>query len=165
MALFYNKNGKLLPITSNAVNLTIEEIQEALDEIKSKIPSTTNSTDNQLVNQVYVKDAISNVHTHDNKEVLDKISEDTDKDRLKFDSQVYLAEGDVPETATKAIGDSEGNNIVETYATKSELENKVDKVTGKSLSTNDYTTDEKTKLANLVNIKASVSGTTLSLSW
>jgi hypothetical protein len=33
------------------------------------------------------------------------------------------------------------------YATKTELDTKVDKVTGKVLSTNDYTTDDKNKLA------------------
>lgn len=35
------------------------------------------------------------------------------------------------------------------YATKAELSAKVDKVTGKGLSTNDYTTDDKNKLTNL----------------
>lgn len=118
MALFYNKDGKLIPITSNAVNFNVTEIKEELTDIKSKIPKTTNSTDNQLVNQTYVKDALLNVHTHDNKKVLDKVSEDTTKDRLKFNGRVYLAEEDVPETAIKAIGDSEGNKIVDTYVTK-----------------------------------------------
>ena len=125
MALFYNKNGKLIPITSNAVNINTEEIKKDLIDIKSKIPSTTNSTDNQLVNQTYVKDALLNVHTHDNKRVLDKISEDTTKDRLKFNDRVYLAEEDVPETAIKAIGDSEGNKIVDTYETKVNAANKL----------------------------------------
>lgn len=42
--------------------------------------------------------------------------------------------------------DGEGNNIVQTYATKTENSNKVDKVSGKGLSTNDYTNDDKNKL-------------------
>lgn len=37
------------------------------------------------------------------------------------------------------------------YASKAELGNKVDKVSGKGLSTNDYTTEEKQKLAGLNN--------------
>lgn len=37
------------------------------------------------------------------------------------------------------------------YATKEELNNKVDKVSGKQLSTEDYTTAEKNKLAGLTN--------------
>ena len=36
-----------------------------------------------------------------------------------------------------------------TYATKTEVSNKVDKVNGKQLSTNDYTTTEKNKLAGI----------------
>lgn len=35
------------------------------------------------------------------------------------------------------------------FATTTQLDNKVDKVTGKGLSTNDYTTEEKTKLNNI----------------
>lgn len=50
-----------------------------------------------------------------------------------------------------------GNNTLETlgiqaagdYATKTELDGKVDKVSGKQLSTEDYTTQEKTKLSNI----------------
>ena len=52
-------------------------------------------------------------------------------------------------------------------ATKTALDKKVDKVTGKQLSTNDYTTEEKTKLAGLDNYKLSgkqdVGGVTISL--
>ena len=40
---------------------------------------------------------------------------------------------------------------ISTLATKTELTTKVDKVEGKVLSSNDYTTSEKTKLAGLVN--------------
>lgn len=50
-----------------------------------------------------------------------------------------------------------GNNTLESlgiqaagdYATTTQLNNKVDKVSGKGLSTNDYTTPEKTKLAEI----------------
>lgn len=53
----------------------------------------------------------------------------------------------------KSTHDSEGNNISTTYAKKNETENalklKVDKVEGKGLSTNDYTTAEKNKLDNI----------------
>lgn len=41
------------------------------------------------------------------------------------------------------------NHIDETYATKTENNNKVDKVSGKGLSTNDYTTADKDKLAGV----------------
>lgn len=58
-------------------------------------------------------------------------------------------------SATKATQDASGNVITSTYATKSELTSglsgKVDKVGGKGLSTNDFTTALKTKLEGLSN--------------
>ena len=41
------------------------------------------------------------------------------------------------------------NKIKALFATKTELDNKVDKVSGKGLSTNDYTTTEKNKLSGI----------------
>lgn len=47
--------------------------------------------------------------------------------------------------------DSSSTNPVQNKVIKEVLDNKVDKVPGKSLSTNDYTTEEKTKLTGLSN--------------
>ena len=57
------------------------------------------------------------------------------------------------ETDTKLAAKANKNEIpdVSTLASKTELNAKVDKVSGKQLSTNDYTTAEKTKLAGLTN--------------
>lgn len=64
-----------------------------------------------------------------------------------------------------AAGGGSGSVDLKNYYKKSEVDNKlnekVDKIEGKSLSTNDYTTEEKTKLASLENyndeeIKASI---------
>lgn len=57
------------------------------------------------------------------------------------------------ETDTKLAAKANKNEIpdVSTLASKTELNGKVDKVSGKVLSTNDYTTAEKTKLAGLTN--------------
>ena len=49
----------------------------------------------------------------------------------------------------------DGTNYVVVSLGDSELDGKVDKVEGKGLSTNDYTTDEKTKLSNAVTGPAS----------
>lgn len=59
-------------------------------------------------------------------------------------STAYAAKTDLSSKLDSATASS-------TYATKTELGTKVDKVTGKSLSTNDYTTAEKNKLAGLSN--------------
>jgi len=48
---------------------------------------------------------------------------------------------------TTLSGSNTGDQDLSSYATSTALANKVDKVSGKDLSTNDYTTTEKTKLA------------------
>jgi hypothetical protein len=57
------------------------------------------------------------------------------------------------ETDTKLAAKANKNEIpdISILATKTELSGKVDKVSGKGLSTNDYTTSEKNKLAGLSN--------------
>lgn len=60
--------------------------------------------------------------------------------------------------------------IKNVFATKDALNDKVDKVTGKGLSTNDYTTDEKNKLNGIqsgaqVNPIVSVDGTSREILW
>lgn len=54
-------------------------------------------------------------------------------------------------SATKATQDASGNVITSTYATKTELGNKVDKVSGKGLSTQDFTDALKNKLDGIAN--------------
>ena len=54
-------------------------------------------------------------------------------------------------TTVDAALSSTSTNPVQNKAVNTALGNKVDKVTGKGLSTNDYTTDEKNKLAGLAN--------------
>lgn len=71
---------------------------------------------------------VVNDDTKNNEEIVNKVLEKIDKD---FESYVKK------EDADKA------------YAPKSDLEKKVDKVEGKGLSTEDYTSDEKTKLAGI----------------
>lgn len=58
-----------------------------------------------------------------------------------------LAAGRIDENAIYLTPD-EGIDL-SNYATKDQLEDKVDKVIGKDLSTNDYTTEEKNKLARI----------------
>lgn len=73
----------------------------------------------------------------------------TQKDGIAIPKIYGSLTGDVSgnaSSATKAIQDASGNVITSTYATKTELGNKVDKVSGKGLSTNDFTTTLKNKL-------------------
>lgn len=66
----------------------------------------------------------------------------TDKDVYRWTGTAYVLLNDAVSTADKAVRDGDGNTISTTY---------VKIVSGKGLSTNDYTTAEKTKLAGLSN--------------
>lgn len=66
----------------------------------------------------------------------------TDKDVYRWTGTAYVLLNDAVSTADKAVRDGDGNTITTTY---------VKVVSGKGLSTNDYTTAEKNKLAGLSN--------------
>ena len=65
-----------------------------------------------------------------------------DNDVYRWSGTAYVLINDSVSTADKAVRDGDGNTISTTY---------VKKVSGKDLSTNDYTTAEKNKLAGLSN--------------
>lgn len=66
----------------------------------------------------------------------------TDNDVYRWSGTAYVLINDAVSTADKAVRDGDGNTITTTY---------VKVVSGKGLSTNDYTTAEKNKLAGLSN--------------
>ena len=89
----------------------------------------------------------STSHTHS----LDDVSETAAKKIMTADERTKLS--GIATGANKTVVDtamsSTSTNPVQNKAVNSALSNKVDKITGKGLSTNDYTTDEKTKLAGI----------------
>lgn len=76
-------------------------------------------------------------------------------DTFKEIADAFAEDQEVLDALNSAIGLKADKAELSSYATKTELntglDEKVDKVTGKGLSTNDYTTDEKNKLASLKN--------------
>ena len=77
-------------------------------------------------------------------------------DDIDVDLSSYAKKSDLEVKADKSYVDSAIESVdvssqLTNYATKTELGNKVDKVGGKGLSTNDYTTAEKNKLSGLTN--------------
>lgn len=66
----------------------------------------------------------------------------SDNDVYRYSGTAYVLINDAVSTADKAVRDGDGNTISTTY---------VKVVSGKGLSTNDYTTTEKNKLAGLSN--------------
>ena len=112
-------------------------------------------------NKTVVDTAMSNTSTNpvQNKTVYDELGKKVDKATGKglstndytTDEKTKLA--GIATGANKTTVDSalsaSSTNPVQNKAINTALGNKVDKVTGKGLSTNDYTTDEKNKLAGI----------------
>lgn len=87
-------------------------------------------------------------HTHNNKSVLDNTTASyttAEKEKL-----AGIASGANKTVVDAALSDTSANPV-QAKAIKAALDGKVDKVSGKGLSTNDYTDDEKEKLASLEN--------------
>lgn len=83
-----------------------------------------------------IPDLVTNKHTHNNKSVLDKIT------------QSLL---DNWNSAYSHISDSVKHITGAERTTWNTVTNKVDKISGKGLSANDYTTEEKNKLSGIAN--------------
>jgi len=82
----------------------------------------------------------------------------TPTDKEQIEQAIANLEADKQDKLTAGDNITIENNVISAVDTiyddteiRSELNNKVDKVQGKGLSTNDYTNEEKTKLANLEN--------------
>ena len=108
--------------------------------------TSTNPVQNMVINSALAGKANS-IHTH----TLDDVSETTDKKILTATERTKLsgiAEGANKTTVDSSLSSS-STNPVQNKVVNTALNNKVDKVSGKGLSTNDYTTDEKNKLAGI----------------
>lgn len=113
-------------------------------------------------------DSNGNVSTHANKTVLDALTDDAGQ--LKYNgspvgsvTSVNGQTGDVTvqgfsgsyndltEVPTEFKPEAHNHSINEVTGLSTELDKKVDKATGKGLSTEDFTTAEKTKLSSIAN--------------
>lgn len=100
------------------------------------IPKATDSVDGLLSKEDHInyEDANSKKHSHPNKSVLDKIT------------QILL---DNWNAAYTHVSDTLRHITLDERTLWNTVSNKVDKVEGKGLSTNDYTDEEKNILANI----------------
>jgi len=89
-----------------------------------------------------IEEFLASLHAHINKTVIDKFSEV--EGVLLFDGAAIQGEGHTH--ANKAVLDGISAELILSWNT---VTDKVDKITGKGLSTNDYTTTEQTKLAGI----------------
>ena len=113
------------PVSSKAVYKTVTDNElvwtNAFVALSGTVSSHTENTEIHVTTADKEK-----LHTHDNKSLLDAIT------------------GNVGTMAYENVGSYSSATEVNTA-----LSNKVDKVSGKGLSTNDYTTDEKNKLGGI----------------
>jgi hypothetical protein len=125
---------------------TTESKWEYLGKVQTDVDLSGYVTTSALNERLETLEA--NSHTHANKAVLDATTASyTTEEQTKLKG---IATGATKVTVDSALSAS-STNPVQNKAVYTALGKKVDAVTGKGLSTNDYTTDEKTKLASLTN--------------
>ena len=146
------------------------EIKHLIAENKNAITTLSESVNNkidQVISDI-VDGAPEDLNTF--KEIADWINSDVDgaakmaNDIADLRERIGTIDSDIIENLSKEIdshktaiqvlnGDGDGSVAKAISDTKNDLEskikNKVDKVNGKGLSTNDYTTEEKNKLENI----------------
>lgn len=95
-----------------------------------------------------LNDVYDTRHTHSNKTVLDNTTASyTTAEKTKLEG----VEAGANKTVVDSTLSTTSTNPVQNKKIKEELDKKVDKVSGKGLSSNDYTSTEKTKLAQIDN--------------
>ena len=146
------------------------EIKHLIAENKNAITTLSESVNNKIDQAIsdIVDGAPEDLNTF--KEIADWINSDVDgaakmaNDIADLRERIGTIDSDIIENLSKEIdsnktaiqvlnGDGDGSVAKAISDTKNDLEskikNKVDKVNGKGLSTNDYTTEEKNKLENI----------------
>lgn len=116
----------------------------------NKIIISRDSTDNSV--SIKNKDGtLSDIKVNRIQINQDPVNNNDGVNKKYVDNEVAAIVGGAPEqlNALNELATALGNDENFAATVASELGNKVNKVDGKDLSTNDYTTEEKTKLANL----------------
>ena len=150
-------NGVALVGDKDLEDLGIQPAGEYLTAVPEEYITDAELTSKDYASKSFVLDQINNIE-HFSREVVDELPE-TGKSNVIYLVPKKNTGGDV---YNEYIWTGSDYELIGTTApdltiffTKEEVEeklsHKVDKISGKQLSTNDYTTDEKTKLAGLNN--------------
>lgn len=151
-------NGHVLSGDKSAAELELQPAGDYLTEIPEEYITEKELADLDLADKNYVIDQINNTE-HFHREIVDGLPV-IGKDNVIYMIKKKSASGDDiydewmwVDTKYEHIGSTAAD--LSDYYKKEEanklLDKKVDKVTGKGLSSNNYTTAEKTKLASLEN--------------
>lgn len=151
-------NGHVLSGDKSAAELELQPAGDYLTEIPEEYITEKELEDLDLADKNYVIDQINNTE-HFHREIVDGLPV-IGKDNVIYMVKKKSTSGDDiydewmwVDTKYEHIG-STATDLSDYYKKEEAdklLDKKVDKVTGKGLSTNDYTTAEKTKLASLEN--------------
>lgn len=150
-------NGVYLIGNKTSEDLGLQPAGDYLTQVPEEYITETELGEYDSNIKIYIKEQINNIE-HFRREIVDVLPLVGKSDIL----YMVLKEGSEGDIYNEYIWVDTKYELVGTTATdlsdyykKNEiselLNNKVDKVSGKQLSTNDYTTEEKTKLANLEN--------------
>ena len=158
-ALLLELKNEILGGAGDNIN-TLKKVYDALsgntggdiDLTNYYTKSEVDSKDNTKVDKVSGKGLSTNDYTTVEKSKLASLSNYNDSELRNLINNTYTkSEVDTKIDEVVAGGDIDLTNYYNKSETDSKVSSKVDKVTGKQLSTNDYTTVEKTKLAGLSN--------------
>lgn len=132
---------------SNSTGEIKTSINGLIDELAEELGGKVDVSDGKgLSSNDYTDEDKAKVHTHTNKAILDEITASyTTAEKTKLSGIAEEANNYTHPSTHSA------DMIIETatkrFTSDTELSGKVDKVTGKGLSSNDYTDEDKTKLA------------------
>lgn len=158
-ALLLDLKNEILGGAGDNIN-TLKKVYDALsgntggevDLTNYYTKSEVDAKDNTKVDKVSGKGLSTNDYTTVEKSKLASLSNYNDTELRNLINNTYTkSEVDTKIDEVVAGGEVDLSNYYTKSETDSKVSNKVDKVTGKGLSTNDYTTAEKTKLAGLTN--------------
>ena len=120
-----------------------QSLTNKVDKLSGKDLSSNDFTDDLKTNY---DSSYENTHSHSNKSTIDKLSESNDG-KLQYNGVTIDGSGSTISVDSELSSSSE--NPVQNKVIYQSLTNKVDKLSGKDLSTNDFTDDLKDKIETL----------------
>lgn len=146
-------------ITEAVINIkNSKSLKDELTDINNKIPTKTSDITND---SGYITKDVGNLTNYSTTNTVNQAINNAVSSKVDISSISTVAtSGDYKDLNNKPIIPSKTSELtndsgylvnadITNLATKDEVSTKVDKVSGKGLSTNDYTTDEKNKLAGI----------------
>lgn len=152
-------NSQKVYITYETQGDTVEAediniLQESIVNTQTEIDRYKTSNDNEVLNLKNRATSLENgkaAKTYVDTELAKKMDKTSAYTKTETDQRIQNVVGAAPAAldTLKELADALGNDANFTGTMTSALSNKVDKVSGKQFSTEDYTTTEKSKLAGI----------------